>query len=229
MPININEALKFIINDYHPMVEIIEKKLLEIDDYEEQIEFLKGKEIDYLLYVSLNPDLMEASGIVTKDHSKKIGLDRWIELRINKIELLIKNDQRIINSKSKRTLMSFKWINNPDIELPKLFIQIKDNYKLISTETTLEQFCLIFKGVYIEDIIPIKWHSDNLSELIYFNQQLLKRTQKEWRIYQRLKACFVKPDGTNFKGAFKALNQNVYINLAESKQKNIDSLMDSIK
>jgi len=47
-----------------------------------------------------------------------------------------------------------------------------DKYKLIAPETTLEQFKATFTGQPIESINPIKWHQDNASELLYFNEAI---------------------------------------------------------
>ena len=120
---------------------------------------------------------------------------------------------------------SYVWQNNPDEELPELYKLMIDKYKLIAPETTLEQFKAVFTGQAIESINPIKWHQDNASELLYFNEAIQAKVDNVWHIYQRLAACFVKPDGKPFNAVWKSLKTNLEINLSPDKQKAIDELV----
>ena len=106
-----------------------------------------------------------------------------------------------------------------------------DNYKLIAPETTYEQFKAVFTGQAIESINPIKWHQDNASELLYFIDRLQKTNNivhnPKKADYQKMTACFVKPDGKPFKAVWKSLKTNIDINLSSDKQKAIDELVSN--
>jgi hypothetical protein len=130
------------------------------------------------------------------------------------------------NTTKPKIKTSFVWLNNPDQELPELYKLMRDRYNLIASETTLEQFKAVFTGQPIDDSFePIKWHQDNASELLYFNEAIKDKVNDVWHIYQRLAACFVKPDGKQFKAVWKSLKTNIDINLSLDKQKAIDELV----
>jgi hypothetical protein len=122
---------------------------------------------------------------------------------------------------------SYKWHSNPDKELPELHKLMIGKYKLIAPETTYEQFEAVFTGQAIESISPIKWHQDNASELLYFNEAIKDKVNDVWHIYQRLAACFVKPDGKQFNAVWKSLKTNIEINLSPEKQEAIDELVNN--
>ena len=122
---------------------------------------------------------------------------------------------------------SYVWQTDPDKELPELYSLMIDKYKLIAPETTYEQFKAVFTGQAIESINPIKWHQDNASELLYFNEAIKNKVNDVWQIYQRLAACFVKPDGMQFNAVWKSLKTNIEINLSPDKQKAIDELVSN--
>jgi hypothetical protein len=106
-----------------------------------------------------------------------------------------------------------------------------NKYKLIAPETSLEQFKAVFTGQAIESINPIKWHQDNASELLYFIDRLQQTNNivhnPKRADYQKLKACFVKPDGKPFNAVWKSLKTNLEINLSPDKQKAIDELVSN--
>ena len=138
--------------------------------------------------------------------------------------------RKITPKKSIQNKITYQWQNNPDEELPELYSLMIDKYKLIAPETTYEQFKPIFTGQPIESISPIRWHNDNASELLYFIDRLeqsnqVKHTKKA--DYQRMIACFVKPDGNTFQAAFKNIKTNILINLSPDKQKAIDDLISN--
>lgn len=135
----------------------------------------------------------------------------------------------LLTKKTKKKRTSYEWLSKPSKELPELFSLMLTKYKLIAPETTQEQFEAVFTGQLIDDIKPIKWHKANATELLYFICRLeqtgniahnRKRTD-----YKKLKACFVKPDGSQFKEAFKTLKTNIEVKLSPDKQKAIDDLM----
>jgi hypothetical protein len=126
---------------------------------------------------------------------------------------------------------SYVWQNNPDKELPELYSLMIDKYNLIAPETTYEQFKDIFTGQPIDVINPIRWHQNNASELLYFIDKLEQSSNIEHNPsradYQKLKACFVKPDDKQFDEALKSLKTNIEINLSPDKQKAIDELVNN--
>lgn len=152
--------------------------------------------------------------------------DRWLQKYLsNEIDHQQKRPARKPPKQQKKT--SYEWQNNPDKELPELYSLMINKYKLIAPETTLWQFEAVFTGQPIDEIEPIKWHQDNASELLYFNEAIKSKVKDVWHIYQRLAACFVKPDGKPFKVVWKSLKTNIDINLSSDKQKAIDELVSN--
>jgi len=214
---------KILIDNYRPYTITILKQLETIGKPDDKIRYLKSQEIKYLLDVTMNPNLMYASGMVTKGHPHKAGLDKWIELKIKEIE----NDTLLIK---KKIIISYRWQMNPDSELPILYSLMLDEYSLIASETTLEQFKAVFTGQPTQSINPIKWHQDNASELLYFINRLEQTNNIDHNPkradYQKMTACFVQPDGKPFAANWKQLKQNISINLSQDKQKAIDKLVE---
>ena len=128
-----------------------------------------------------------------------------------------------------QTKTSYIWQGNPDDELPELYSLLTNEYKLISPETTQEQFTAIFTRQSIDNIKPIKWHQNNATELLYFIirlEQLNNIVHNPKRAdYTKLKACFVDPDGQEFKAKWKSLKTHIEINLSPEKQNAIDELV----
>lgn len=150
--------------------------------------------------------------------------DRWLQKYLsNEIDYQQKKPTR--KPPKQQTKTSYVWQNNPDKELPELYSLMINKYKLIASDTTPEQFKAVFTGQPIDKIEPIKWHQDNASELLYFNEAIKSKVNDVWHIYQRLAACFVKPDGKPFKAVWKSLKTNIDINLSPDKQKAIDELL----
>jgi len=127
----------------------------------------------------------------------------------------------------KQTNTSYIWQGNPDNELPELYSLLTNEYKLISPETTLEQFIAIFSGQPIEDIKPIQWNAaKNLNA--YFIEQLIqiKKISKAinndvWKIAQQ---CFV--NGTNFS---QIIDQYSNSKVGKPKHHNlIDDLLNTL-
>ena len=154
---------------------------------------------------------------------------RWLQKYFsNEIDHQQKRPTRKPPKQQKKT--SYVWQGNPDKELPELYRLMIDKYKLIAPETTLEQFKAVFTGQAIESINPIKWHQDNASELLYFIDGLQQTNNivhnPKRADYQKLKACFVKPDGSQFNEALKTLKQQIQF-IAPDKQKAIDELVSN--
>lgn len=153
--------------------------------------------------------------------------DRWLQKYLsNEIDHQQKRPARKPPKQQKKT--SYVWQINPDNELPELYSLMINKYKLIAPETTYEQFKAVFTGQAIESINPIKWHQDNASELLYFIDRLEQLNNIEHNPkradYQKLKACFVKPDGSQFNEALKTLKQQIQF-IAPDKQKAIDEIV----
>ncbi|MBK8622689.1 MAG: hypothetical protein IPN79_13270 [Saprospiraceae bacterium] len=150
----------------------------------------------------------------------------------NLIESFYQKKEEKPKPKQNKKLTSYKWQNNPNEELPELYKLMKDTYKLIDPETNLKQFTAIFTGQPIdENLKPIKWHQDNASELLYFIDRLEKLNNiahnPNRADYEKLKACFVKPNGKPFNEVFKSLKTNLEINLSQEKQKAIIELVEN--
>jgi hypothetical protein len=126
---------------------------------------------------------------------------------------------------------TYQWQNNPDKELPEFYSLMIDKYKLIASDTTLEQFKDIFTGQPIEIINPITWHQDNASELLYFIIRLGQSGNIEYNPkkadYKKMTACFVKPDGKPFNSIWKSLKTNLEITLSQAKRNVIDELVNN--
>jgi hypothetical protein len=168
------------------------------------------------------------NSLICSDAIKKLILQAVIE----RVELgsavhnLAISNLGLSFNKSKAVKVSYVWQNNPDIELPELYTLMVNECKLIASETTFEQFKAVFTGQPIdENFEPVKWHQDNASELLYFNEAIRNKVNNVWNIYQRLAACFVKPDGKPFKVVWKSLKTHIGINLSPDKQKAIDELV----
>lgn len=131
-------------------------------------------------------------------------------------------------SKSKIEI-SYVWKVDPDKELPKLYSKMIDEHKLIASDTTYEQFKAIFTGQPIgKTFEPVRWHDNTASELLYFNEAIKNKVNVVWKIYERLTACFVRPNGEKFNAAWKSLKTNIEINLSLDKREAIDELVKNL-
>lgn len=229
MMYNINEltkAYQILDDDYKPSKELIESKLQTITEANKKIEFLRLEKIKYQLYVQSNSNLKAASGVVTLGRPHNAGLDGWIDFKIQEIEEI----ELIQESYKKVKMTSYVWQNNPDKELPELYNWMVNELKLIASETSYEQFKAVFSRQSIDESFePIRWHQNNSSELLYFIGRLEQSNNIEHNPkradYKKLKACFVKPDGSQFEVVWKSLKTNIEINLSPDKQKAIDELV----
>ncbi len=171
-----------------------------------------------------------------KELLSEIGADglnewqKWLKKYLsNEIDQQQKRPARKPPKQQKKT--SYVWQNNTDKELPELYSLMINKYKLIAPETTLEQFTAIFTGQPIDEIEPIRWHQENASELVYFINRLEQTDNivhnPKKTDYQKMTACFVKPDGNHFKANWKQIKQNISINLSSDKQKSIDDIVSN--
>lgn len=139
--------------------------------------------------------------------------------------------QKKSQTKKSQTKTSYLWLNNPKDELLELFKLLKEDYKLIAEETTFKQLEAVFTNQPISDIVPIKWHQNNATELLYFIEELIKTDNiegnKNRSDYKKLISCFVMPDGKKFENNFKQLKIDIKVNLSEKKQKSISTLVNN--
>lgn len=186
---------------------------------------LNGLEECYLKYRERSPESLIF--IDNPDIDRKYG--EYLEIVKNRKNDLINIYLQLSNKYSdNQNKKSYVWQGDPDSELIKFYSLMIDKYKLIAPETTYDQFKAVFTGQPTINIIPIKWHQDNASELLYFNEAIKSKVNVVWNIYQRMTACFVKPDGKQFKVAWKSLKTNIEINLSVEKQEAIDELLKKL-
>lgn len=149
-------------------------------------------------------------------------------INYRKLHTQAPNEARL-KEPAKEKQVSYTWLNKPDTELPELY-QLLIDAQLMHPATTIEQLRAVFTAKPLQGIEPIKWHDDNASELLYFILQLESTdsiAKGRQTNYQRLTACFVKPDGSPFESAFKTLKQRVNVDLSEPKQQTIRSIVNS--
>lgn len=190
------------------------KKILGSFEYKTYRDFYEKKELNL------------SSDVVNSIINRKSNIE-LIELLKNHIK-----NTETAKKETKQKKTSYIWQNYPDTELQELYILMIENFKLIALETTYEQFKAVFTGKPIEHINPIKWHQDNASELLYFINKLEQTNNIEKNPkradYQKLRACFVKPDGKPFNAVWKSLKTNLAINLSPDKQNVIDTLVGEL-
>lgn len=203
-------------------------RLMAVEKYTDELNKIKPSEavakIDNKLYELRKEELLTEIG-ADGLNDWKIWLKKYYS---NEIEYHKKRPDTKQPKQQKKT--SYEWQSNPDKELPELYNLMIDKYKLIASETSYEQFKAVFTGQPIDEVKPIRWHQDNATELLYFISRLEQTSNIKYNPkrtdYQRLIACFVKPDGKPFKAEFKALKTNIDINLSESRQRSIDELIN---
>jgi hypothetical protein len=78
---------------------------------------------------------------------------------------------------------------------------------------------------------PVRWLTNNASELIFFILGLQEKdflpTPKR-QSWQALKKLFIKSDGSHFVENFKTLRINIKMNLSQAKQDSISQIIESI-
>lgn len=228
---------------YLSIFKYLKAKVDYIDDPDEQIRiFVRHFVTNNFLKEYLRNDNDILSGL-PGDPFEKLNLPYFKDMLVllTQLELIEEENRyyyRLSNNidgitnftKRRDKKITYQWQNNPDKELPELYSLLIDRYKLIAPETSYEQFKQIFTGQPIDSIKPIKWHQDNTSELLYFIDKLEQTNQVKHTTkadYQKMIACFVKPDGNTFQAAFKNIKTNILINLSPDKQKAIDELISN--
>ena len=158
------------------------------------------------------------------------AIKNWFNENKEQLDTFRKTNKSNSKGQTHKKKTSYRWLTFPDKELPELFKLMINQYTLIAPETSYDEFKDIFTGQPIESIKPIKWHEDNASELLYFINRLEKSHNIKHNVnradYQKLKACFVKPNGKVFNEAFKSLKTNIEIALSADKRKIIDDLIN---
>lgn len=156
-----------------------------------------------------------------------IELKEWIE---KTLQYYSGKKQQTLN-KAKQKMISYVWQNNPDTELPKLFKQMINIYKLIASDTTFEQFEAIFTGQPIESIKPIKWE-DQTVLLAYFIAELRTKNKVSidvdlWAIAEK---CFQDTKRKTLANAYNnSLNNKNKTHKDKPKQhKIIDDIFDNL-
>lgn len=207
---------QFIMGLYETDVNEIEKYL----DY--HFSKYKGEKIDWWRYTKSRLEDSrtdyKTNQIIRNPHHEFVF--DWFEKTKKQIEVKPKNTTQIY---------SYKWEDSKFNEVSILFNKIKG--KLIDKNEELKNFKNVFSEKPIEEIIPIKWHEGNASQLLYFISQLMEKGKisKERRMnYERLKKCFVKNDNLPFDENLKVLKTKLEFYFSEDKKKPIDNFIRSL-
>ena len=161
------------------------------------------------------------------------GLNEWQKWKERYLESVRKNQQRRPTRKPQKQQKKTSYLyQGTDKDLPEFHSLMIEN-KLIASETSYEQFKSVFTGLPIENINPIKWHQNNATELLYFiiklEQSGIIEHNPKRTDYQKLQACFVKPDGKEFNEAMKSLKTDIDTTLSQDKQDVIDVLVKNFE
>lgn len=130
------------------------------------------KEIYHQANEMINKQLSWLNQILLVPTNANLDIDNWLQSDENyQNGLYLKNliesfyqrkEEKPQPKQNHKKLKSYVWQNNPDNELPELYSQMKDKYKLIAPETTYEQFKAVFTGQPInEKFKRIKWIKSN--------------------------------------------------------------------
>ncbi|HMG16990.1 MAG TPA: hypothetical protein VK590_16145, partial [Saprospiraceae bacterium] len=103
-----------------------------------------------------------------------------------KSEYLFINIESTIIKPTIKLINSYQWLGNIEKDIPLLFDLMLNKYNLIDPITEYEDFKEIFTGKPINNLKPLKWHNDIVSEVIYFDLVLGSKVKKVWNIYQRM-------------------------------------------
>ena len=190
--------------------------------------FLKNTK--FLLQSTIEYQRNNDSNSLIAKHLKTIN-SRYYTLMDICLEWVNKKVMEVPSTPPPQKMTSYYWENDPDNELPELFKLMTIEYKLIAQDTPFESFKAIFTGQpIVEGFEPVRWHDSTATELLYLIDKFEKTNNIKYNNrsdYQKLKACFVKPDGKPFHEAFKSLKTNLKISLSEDKQKAIDKLIEN--
>lgn len=123
---------------------------------------------------------------------------------------------------------SYEWQNKPDEELPELYRLMIEQYRLIASETTYEQFKAVFTGQPLDKIKPIRWIlAKNLNA--YLIEKLIEKKKisksVNGNIWEIAKYCFC--DGSNFGQLAELYKSNK--TGKPRKHEQIDMIVDALK
>lgn len=131
-------------------------------------------------------------------------------------------------------IKTYRWKCKKTKSLETLF----ERMKLRLSEASFEDFKAVFTAQEINDVKPLKTNF-SATELIYFLDKMMTKklieTEKNLNI-KRLKACFVRVDGSIYKENLSPLRSQLkkddhvanYDVLTLEKRKNIDALLNSL-
>ena len=196
-----NTKAGFTDSDYIEMYEIVvkikrEKSIKKLDDELNSVEPSEALAIvDKLLYGLRKKELLAEIDTPNADWNDR---DIWFrKYLLNELDHQQKRPSIKPPKQQKRT--TYQWQGNAGKELPELYSLMINKYKLIASDTTLEQFTAIFTGQPIKNIKPIKW---NVSKTLnaYFIEQLINKNKLSKAINIDIwvisKYCF--SNGANF-------------------------------
>tara|TARA_R110000851_G_scaffold214241_2_gene366878 strand:- start:85 stop:948 length:864 start_codon:yes stop_codon:yes gene_type:complete len=196
-----NTKAGFTDSDYIEMYEIVvkierEKSIKKLDDELNSVDPSEALAIvDKLLYGLRKKELLAEIDTPNADWNDR---DIWFrKYLLNELDHQQKRPSIKPPKQQKRT--TYQWQGNAGKELPELYSLMINKYKLIASDTTLEQFTAIFTGQPIKNIKPIKW---NVSKTLnaYFIEQLINKNKLSKAINIDIwvisKYCF--SNGANF-------------------------------
>jgi hypothetical protein len=138
---------------------------------------------------------------------------------------ILKNYIEKSKNVGKKIKASYKWEGNPDKELPELYRLMIEEYNLIASETTYEQFKVVFTGQPIDEIDKIERTKKFTNVLLaYFVSELfLKNNPNDY--LSIAESCFA-----NAKNLNQALtNYNNNQNRLPKNHTIIDELINELK
>jgi hypothetical protein len=171
---------------------------------------------------------------ITKDEFCKLELEYISQIIPNQeeIEILFGRYKTLLNATDSNRVrgISYIWKGNSQTDLPVLFRLMKDN-ELISSQNTYEQFERVFSGEPLDQINPIRWGSNNTTELLYFLHRLqdadfIKMPKRA--DYNQLVRCFVQADSNDFEGEFKVLKKKAEQQTPKSRAELFDTILQEI-
>lgn len=180
--------------------------------FDKEYEFLDELEDEHRLKVLDEEILFESS--VVEYHKTLLPFASQLETQSKPVQSPVKSNSSY----------SYNW-NISDIKLEALYDALCKEH---IANTSLEDFKATFSNQLIGSFKPVRWASENATELIYFITSINKlitsgRTKNNW---VRLSNCFVRPDGSLFnRGNFKSLYQVIDRDLSPKKRASIDRLL----
>ncbi len=72
----------------------------------------------------------------------------------------------------KRIVLTYNWLTKPALYIPQLFELVKMN-GLVDGKTSYNDFYAVFSAKQPGSFKPIRWHENNVTELLYFLKRLI--------------------------------------------------------